>query len=143
MNIYEESNWENLSMVRDLVDEDFNMVDKKYLYEMVRKSYCAYIKNDFLQSEKNCLAFLIDKDDYLAGLRISNEGEFFLIEALETKPKYRRLGYGEKLMREVINSLVEGKEIRSEVTISNTKSLALHHKIGFKTKIKKEKNLVL
>lgn len=32
MNIYEESNWENLSMVRDLVGEDFDMVDKKYLY---------------------------------------------------------------------------------------------------------------
>lgn len=93
--------------------------------------------------KKNCLAILIDKDDYLAGLRISNEGEFFLIEAIETKPKYRRLGYGEKLMREVINSLVEGKEIRSELAISNTKSLALHYKIGFKTKIKKEKTLVL
>lgn len=143
MDLYEESNWENLSMVKDLVGDNFDDFDENYLYEIVRKSYGDYISKDFLKVEKNFLAILIDGDKYLAGLRIFDEGEFFLLEALETNPKYRRRGYGERLVREVINLLTKGTEIRSEVAISNKKSLALHKKIGFKIKEKRENKFVL
>lgn len=48
----------------------------------------------------------------------------------------------ERLVREVINLLAKGTEIRSEVGISNKKSLALHKKLGFKIKEKRKNVLV-
>lgn len=143
MDIYEESNWENLSRVRDIVGGSIDSFDKKYLYEIVRKSYCDYITKYFLKNDNNNLAILINEEEYLAALRIYDEGEFFLLEALETNPIYRRMGYGERLVREVVKSLERGKEIRAEVGLSNKKSLALHKKVGFKPKIKEESHWVL
>lgn len=49
MDIYEESNRENLSMV-DSGDEEKS--DKNILYQKVREAYKAYIKNDFLKNGK-------------------------------------------------------------------------------------------
>ncbi|MBZ2386325.1 GNAT family N-acetyltransferase [Anaerococcus murdochii] len=102
MDLYEESNWENLSMVSSDFDEKS---DKNILYQKVRDAYKAYLINEFLKSGKNYLAILKDEKDYLSALRIYDEGEFFLLEALETNPKYRRSGYGERLVREVISLL--------------------------------------
>ena len=140
MDIYEESNWENLSMVED---DSIEKIDENILYQKVRDAYKAYLINEFLKSGKNYLAILKDEKDYLSALRIYDEGEFFLLEALETNPKYRRSGYGERLVREVISLLGKGSEIRSEVAISNKKSLALHRKLGFKLKEKRKTSLVL
>ena len=140
MDLYEESNRENLSMVESNPGEK---TDKNILYQKVRESYKAYIKNEFLKEGKNRLAILIDGEKYFAGLRIYDEGKFYLLEALETNPIYRRMGYGERLVREVVKSLERGKEIRAEVGLSNKKSLALHKKVGFKPKIKEESHWVL
>lgn len=140
MDLYEESNWENLSMVEA---NNTEKIDENILYQKVRQSYKAYIENEFLTSGKNYLAILIDEKSHLSALRLYDEGEFFLLEALETNPQYRRCGYGERLVREVINLLAKGTEIRSEVGISNKKSLALHKKLGFKIKEKRKNILVL
>lgn len=140
MDIYEESNRENLSMVESDPGEK---TDKNILYQKVRESYKSYIKNEFLKDRKNRLAILIDGEKYLAGLRIYDEGNFYLLEALETNPIYRRMGYGERLVREVVKSLEKGKEMRAEVSVSNKKSLALHEKVGFKIKEKRKTSLFL
>ena len=140
MDLYEESNRENLSMVESNPGEK---TDKNILYQKVRESYKAYIKNEFLKEGKNRLAILIDGEKYLAGLRIYDEGKFYLLEALETNPIYRRMGYGERLVRQVVKSLEKGKEIRVEVSLSNKKSLAFHKKVGFKPKTKEENHWVL
>lgn len=140
MDIYEESNRENLSMVESDPGEK---TDKNILYKKVRASYKSYIKNEFLKDRKNRLAILIDGEKYLAGLRIYDEGNFYLLEALETNPIYRRMGYGERLVREVLKALEKGKEIRAGVSVSNKKSLALHKKVGFKPKTKEESHWVL
>lgn len=140
MDIYEESNWENLSMVK--ADSDENN-DENILYQKVRQAYQAYIKNDFLKDGENYLAILKKGKVYLSALRLYDEVEFFLLEALETNPKYRRCGYGERLLIESISLLEKGTEIRSEVAITNKKSLDLHKKIGFKLREKRENDLVL
>ena len=80
---------------------------------------------------------------YLAALRIYDEGDFYFLEALETRPEYRRRGYGENLLREVFSLLKKGSEIRSEVSLSNKKSLALHKKLGFTIIEKRKSNLLL
>lgn len=141
MDIYEESNWENLFMEQGFLEN--KKYDKNYLYQQVRKAYKDYIKEDFLENEKNRLAILKDRDTYLSALRVYDKGDFYLIEALETNPKFRRSGYGEKLVREVIYYLKKGKEIRSEVGKTNKKSLNLHRKIGFKVKNNNEKDIIL
>ncbi|WP_311491382.1 GNAT family N-acetyltransferase [uncultured Anaerococcus sp.] len=140
MDLYEESNRENLSMVESNPGEK---TDKNILYQKVRESYKAYIKNEFLKEGKNRLAILIDGEKYLAGLRIYDEGKFYLLEALETNTIYRRMGYGERLVRQVVKSLEKGKEIRVEVSLSNKTSLAFHKKVGFKPKTKEENHWVL
>lgn len=140
MDLYEESNWENLSMVEADSDEK---IDENILYKKVRQAYKAYLRNDFFKNGKNYIGILKDERAYLSALRLYDEGEYFLLEALETNPKYRRTGYGERLVREVISLLEKESEIRSEVGISNEKSLALHKKIGFKIKEKRKNDLVL
>lgn len=140
MDVYEESNLENLSMVKS----DYGHIsDKNILYQKVRESYKSYIKNEFLKNGNNYLAIIKDDKDYLAALRLYDEGDFYLLEALETKPEYRRRGYGESLLREVISILKKGSQIRSEVSILNKKSLGLHKKIGFEILEKRENNFLL
>lgn len=140
MDVYEESNLENLSMVKS----DYGHIsDKNILYQKVRESYKSYIKNEFLKNGNNYLAIIKDDKDYLAALRIYDEGDFFLLEALETNPKHRRCVYGEYLVRKVISILEKGSEIRSEVGISNKKSLNLHKKLGFQILEKRKSNLLL
>lgn len=140
MDIYEESNWENLSMVESNPGEK---TDKNTLYQKVIQAYKAYIKNDFSKEGKNLLAILIDGEKYLAALRIYDEGDFYLLEALETNPANRRCGYGERLLREVVKALESGKKIRSEVSFLNKKSLHLHEKVGFEIKGKRKNDFLL
>lgn len=134
MDIYEESNWENLTMAKSILGRNSDKFDENYLYQVVRKSHKAYISYDFLKNHRNKLAVLIDDGEYLSALRLFYKGEYYLLEALETNPKYRRSGYGERLVREVIKLLDEGSVIKSEVAISNEKSLKLHKKLALSLK---------
>ena len=140
MDIYEESNLENLSMVKP---DNEDISDKNILYQKVRTSYKSYIKNEFLKDDKNYLAILKDEKTYLTALRIYDEDDFYFLEALETRPGSRRCGYGENLLREVFSLLKKGSEIRSEVSLSNKKSLDLHKKLGFQILEKRKSNLLL
>lgn len=128
MDIYKESNLENIYMVRD----NNPRKGKEDFYEEVKKAHIAYIKNQFLSNENNFIAILKDEDKYFSSLRLLYEGDFYLLEALETNPSYRQMGYGEELLREVIEKLPKGTLIRSEVGFSNNKSYELHKKVGFK-----------
>lgn len=139
MDIYEQSNWENLSMAKSIIGKNSDKFDENYLYQVVRKSHKAYISDDFLKNHRNKLAVLIDDGEYLSALRLFYKGDYYLLEALETNPKHRRSGYGERLVREVIKLLDKGSVIKSEVAISNEKSLKLHKKVGFKLN-NREKN---
>lgn len=78
MDIYKESNWENLSMVELAGDK---LSDKNILYQKVRENHKFYIKNEFLKDWENFLAILKDDEAYLAALRIYDEADFYLLEA--------------------------------------------------------------
>ena len=102
------------------------------MYKEVKKAHISYIKNQFLSDKNNFIAILKDEDIYFSSLRLLYEGDFYLLEALETNPAYRQMGYGEELLREVIEKLPKGTLIRSEVGFSNNKSYELHKKVGLK-----------
>ena len=96
-----------------------------------------------MANKENYLAILKDKDVYLSGLRLLHKKYYYLIEALETNPNFRNKGYGERLVRDLLKEFKDKTVFRSEVAISNEKSLGLHKKVGFKIVGKIENTLLL
>lgn len=143
MDIYEESNCENIQKAYKIADGLDDFYEKEKIYKIYKDSYISYLKNEFLANKENYLVILKDKDVYLSGLRLHYRKDYYLIEALETNPNFRNKGYGERLMSEVLKAFPYKTVFRSEVAISNEKSLGLHKKLGFKIIEKIENNLVL
>lgn len=67
--------------------------------------------------------------EYISALRLEPYRDGLLLEALETKPVYRKMGYASTLMEAV--KRVVSKKIYSHVGKWNTASLAIHEKCGF------------
>ena len=74
---------------------------------------------------------MADGQSYLSALRLHREEGGYLIEAIETKPEFRNLGYGLSLLFLVRKRISEDFYLRSEVSENNIKSLNLHKKLGF------------
>ncbi len=131
MDVYEESNRENMSNASDFIGNlgDFSSEE---IYKTYRNSFISYLKDEFLANKENYLVILKDKDVYLSALRLHHRKDYYLIEALETNPDFRNKGYGERLLRDLLKEFKDKTVFRSEVAISNEKSLALHKKVGFK-----------
>lgn len=132
MDIYEESNCENIQKAYKIADGLDDFYEKEKIYKIYKDSYISYLKNEFLANKENYLVILKDKDVYLSGLRLHYRKDYYLIEALETNPNFRNKGYGERLVRDLLKEFKDKTVFRSEVSISNEKSLGLHKKVGFK-----------
>lgn len=119
MEVYRESNYENMiSLSYDCLDD-------------LESAYKDYLKKDFLENKDNYLAVLANGESYLSALRLHREDGGYLIEAIETKPEFRNLGYGLSLLFLVRKRISEAFYLRSEVSENNIKSLNLHKKLGF------------
>ena len=61
------------------------------------------------------------------------ENTYYVLEALETPPQYRKKGYASELLNEMITHLHQqgSVDIRDCVSKTNTASLATHKKCGF------------
>ena len=94
-----------------------------------------YICGDF-QKEGGILAILGDAGGYRASVRLYPQGEnTYYIEALETRPDSRRMGYGKRLYRRVIARLeaAEGEIcLRADTGRNNRASIAAHLSAGFR-----------
>lgn len=124
MEVYKESNYENMiSLSYDCLDD-------------LESAYKEYLKKDFLENKDNYLAILADGQSYLSALRLHREDGGYLIEAIETKPEFRNLGYGLSLLFLVRKRIPEGFYLRSEVSEKNIKSIGLHKKLTFDEKEK-------
>ena len=124
MEVYRESNCENLNKLSYPSLDDLENTFKEYL------------SKDFFANKENYLAILADGQSYLSALRLHREAGGYLIEAIETKPDFRNLGYGLSLLFLVRKRISEAFYLRSEVSENNIKSLNLHKKLGF---VEKEK----
>jgi len=67
---------------------------------------------------------------YVSALRLEPYEDGLLLEALETAPDFRRKGYAEKLMREVLARWM-GIKIYAHVDKRNIASLNIHCRCGF------------
>ena len=128
MDVYSESNYENTDYF--FPDE----TDKEVAVQRVEAGFLDFLKNDFFNKAGAAYWILEINDVWVSALRTCKiqEGLYYL-EALETRPDYRRKGYAALLLSSVADSLKENGPFRLCCCVSkkNTASLKAHEKSGF------------
>ena len=128
MDVYSESNYENTDYF--FPDE----ADKEAAVQKVEAGFLDFLKNDFF-SNAGAAYWILEIDGvYVSALRTCKiQAGLYYLEALETRPDYRRRGYGARLLSGVADSLRENGPFRlcSCVSKKNNASLKTHEKCGF------------
>ena len=128
MDVYSESNTENTDFF--FPDE----ADKEAAVRKVEAGFLDFLKNDFFQRTDASYWVLARNGDWVSALRTYqvHEGLYFL-EALETRPDSRKMGYGAALLSGVADSMKQTGPFRlcSCVGKKNVASLKTHEKCGF------------
>ena len=128
MDIYAESNLENTDFFYP------ELTDKQEAVRRVERDFLNYIETAFLSSGENTLLIWEEQGIWVSALRLYRMREgFFYIEALETRPDFRRSGYAAKLLRETTEMLKKTGPFRlcDNVDKQNEASLATHRVCGF------------
>ena len=129
MDVYAESNFENTDYF--FPDE----TDKDVAVRKVEEGFCTFLKEEFFSREGNAYWILEENGVWVSALRLNsiNDGLYYL-EALETKPDCRKLGYGTKLLKSVIEELGKAGPfcICDCVSKKNTASVRTHEKCRFR-----------
>lgn len=118
--------------IRVMVHDDITAVS-----DIERRSYefpwSHGVFRDCLLAGYHCV--IVEREDLVVGYGILSvaAGEAHILN-LCVDPKYRELGYGERLLDEILNMAhhEEVKEIFLEVRPSNEKAIALYMKKGFR-----------
>ena len=97
---------------------------------LAEQDFYQYLRECFFSTPGAGYAILEENGVYRSAVRWEPYLDGLLISALETAPSERRKGYGEKLLREVLQH-VDAK-VYSHVSKKNLPSLAVHKKCGFR-----------
>jgi len=124
MKVYEEGNLENARQEHPDLPVPAAM-------QMAEQAFYQYLKEVFFSTSGSLYAVWEDKGCYCSALRLEPYRDGLLLAALETAPTHRKKGYGEKLVRSVLAEMGNQK-IYSHVSKTNTASLNLHSKCGFR-----------
>lgn len=126
MEIYRESNKENAEYF-------YPDMDKTEATRRVAREFVEFVKRDFLNGTNRYLVWEQD-GVWVSTLRLYlvREG-FYYIEALETHPDFRRMGYGARVLSETLKTLEKNGpfEVHDCVSKKNAASIATHLKCGF------------
>lgn len=95
-----------------------------------QQDFYAYLQQGFFCKEGDTYCIWEENGKYVCALRLESYQDGLLLEALETRPEYRKQGYAEKLIRAVQQMVGDGK-IYSHISHKNAASLAVHEKCGF------------
>lgn len=128
MAVYEESNTENTDYFYP------DITDKKLALQKVEADFLNYIETEFLSCTGNTYWVFEENGIWMSALRLYEVKEgLYYIEALETRPDYRRRGYAFRLLCGVIDELKKQGAFRlcDCVSKKNTASLKIHEKCGF------------
>lgn len=123
MEVYEEGNLEN--------GQDFWPEESQWRQiALAEEAFYDYLQQVFFQTDG--ASYLIWEEDgrYLSALRLEPYRDGLLLEALETSPKYRKMGYGTYLVSAALEYAGEIK-IYAHVGKKNAASLRTHQKCGF------------
>lgn len=125
--IYLESSLENaVSWYPELSPDD--------ALNQYEQGHHAYLENDFF-AHGGIFMVLECRQRYVSALRLYPlEAERYYLEALETRPDARKLGYAKTLLQEMMLYLNEHTcvcSVRSHVSKRNLASLRTHASVGF------------
>jgi L-amino acid N-acyltransferase YncA len=128
MDIYEEDNYKNIKHFFPECENQEEGIKK------VEEGFINYIQNEFLKLINSYYFVWEENNLWVSALRLYKieEGIYFL-EALETHPGYRKKGYAQKLICNIIEELKKNGNftIKSCVDTDNVTSLKTHKKCGF------------
>lgn len=95
------------------------------------QDFYDYLRQGFFTQADDCYCIWQENGAYVCALRLQRFRDGLLLEALETRPEYRRQGYAEKLIR-AVQERVEQQRIYSHIHHKNLPSRAVHEKCGFR-----------
>lgn len=122
MAVYEEGNLENGAFFWPELPEGQRLA-------LAEQDFRQYLQEVFFPVESAVYAVWEENGAYMSALRLEPYEDGLLLEGLETAPGQRRKGYGEALIRAVLEAFPD--RIYSHVSKKNTPSLAIHEKCGF------------
>ncbi len=95
-----------------------------------QQDFYAYLQQGFFCKEGDLYCIWEENGKYICALRLESYQDGLLLEALETRPEYRRKGYAERLICAVQLEYCDQK-IYSHISHNNVPSLSVHRKCGF------------
>lgn len=128
MAVYAESNREN-------TDYFFpDMADKALAVQKVEEGFLTFLRDEFFAGPGPAYYILEEAGEWVSALRLNGvQSGLYYLEALETRPGYRRQGYAGRLLREVIEQLKQKGPFRlcDCVDKKNEPSVRTHLACGF------------
>ena len=121
MELYMEGNRENAA-------DQFPNDDLHTAILNVEQDFHQYLREVFFRTEHAFYAVWEERGKYLCGLRMEPYRDGMLLEALETHPDYRKLGYAKKLICAVTAMLKQNGRMKvyAHIHKRNTASLRTH-----------------
>lgn len=95
-----------------------------------QQDFYAYLQQDFFTKEGDTYCIWEENGKYICALRLESYQDGLLLEALETRPEYRKQGYARKLVTAVLE-MVGTTPVYSHIGHKNLASQAVHQKCGF------------
>lgn len=124
MAVYEEGNREN-------GEEFYPDLSPNEQILRAEQDFYAYLQTGFFTQPGDLYCIWEENGSYVSALRLESYQDGLLLEALETRPECRRQGYGERLIRAVLDVL-RPEKVYSHIGHKNAPSQAVHHKCGFR-----------
>lgn len=124
MEIYVEGNREN-------GEERYPEEPEYRQLELAEADFRQYLTEDFFQHAGAFYTVWEEAGQYVSALRLEPYRDGLLLEALETRPDRRRMGYASKLIHGALD-LPGVTKVYSHVSKRNAPSLAVHKKLGFR-----------
>ncbi len=129
MQVYAESNLEN-------TDYFFpDLPDKALAVQKVEEGFLQFLQDEFFTGPGPAYYVLEEAGEWVSALRMNEvQPKVFYLEALETRPGYRRQGYGARLLRKVTDHLKRQGPFRICDCVSkrNEASVRTHLACGFR-----------
>lgn len=122
MLVYEEGNREN-------AEERYPRMDRNAALLKAEQDFYNYLSDVFFQSKRAFYAVWEENGEYISALRMEPYQDGMLLEALETRPGFRKQGFAKKLLAGVLLEI--GGKVYSHVDKQNNASLAVHFACGF------------
>lgn len=115
-----------------------NINDVTFIHELSKENLETSFKKETLKEyilkDETYHLFVLEEDELIGFIIIWQSEEFSQIIDLVIDTKFRRLGYGKKLVSYAITYLSNkgAKSLSLEVSINNKEAINLYEKLGFK-----------